>query len=314
LFAKPSLLLSATYLKLLADVVRFGRRGRRILAGAADPEATISDFLDDGRFGEAFARYYLLPMTAAIWSSGTGLAAEYPRDPLLRFLNNHGLLQVTGQPEWRTVHGGSHSYIGPMVRPLGDAVHLGRGVGRIVRSDRGVELHLVGGEHHHFDHVVIAAHADQALAMLAEPTTDERELLGAWRYSVNDTWLHTDASLMPRRKAAWASWNYLIDDADAVENRASLTYHLNRLQGLNEDLEYMVTLNPAREPAAETVIRRMTYTHPVYTRDSVAAQSDLPRLNGSRRTHFCGAYFGNGFHEDGLVSAIAVAADLGVSF
>ena len=314
LFAKRSLAVSPSFLRLLADVVRFGRLGRRVLARRPDPNATIGDFLDEGGFSDAFARYYLLPMTAAIWSTGAELAAAYPRDPLLRFLDNHGLLQISGQPEWRTVVGGSRSYIGPMVRGLGDRVHLGCGVARIVRTAAEVAIHLEDGAIHRFDHVVIAAHADQALAMLAEPTALEQELLGRWRYSVNDTWLHTDTTLMPRRRAAWASWNYRVPDSAAPRDGASLTYHLNQLQRLAEDREYLVTLNPDREPAPDAVIRRMTYTHPVYTRESVSTQSDLPRLNGANRTHFCGAYFGNGFHEDGLNSAITVADDLGVVF
>jgi predicted NAD/FAD-binding protein len=148
--------------------------------------------------------------------------------------------------------------------------------------------------------------------MLAEPSGPERELLGAWRYSVNDTWLHTDTALMPRRKAAWASWNYLM--ADASRETASLTYHLNRLQRLDEDREFLVSLNPETEPAPETVIRRMSYTHPIFTRESVQTQTALSELNGCNRTHFCGAYFGNGFHEDGFASAVAVADDLGVTF
>ncbi len=312
LFARQSLVLSAAYLRMLLDVVRFGRRGRRVLAGSADPDATVGQFLADGRFGTTFARFYLMPMVSAIWSSGTDLAAEYPRDPLLRFLDNHGLLQVTGQPEWRTVVGGSSSYIAPLTRSLGDRIHLGRGVTRVHRGAGAVDIVLDDGTRHEFDHVVIAAHADQALAMLAEPTDDERELLGAWRYSVNDTWLHTDRSLMPRRRAAWASWNYLMDDAS--RSAASLTYYLNRLQRLDVETDYLVSLNPSNEPAPGTVIRRMTYTHPVYTRSSVATQSSLPGLNGRHRTHFCGAYFGNGFHEDGLASAVAVADDLGVAF
>jgi predicted NAD/FAD-binding protein len=312
LFADQRRLLSFAFLRMLVDVVRFGRRGRRVLDGAADPDATIAQFLEQGRFGETFARFYLLPMVSAIWSSGTEVAADYPRDALLRFLDNHGLLQVTGQPEWRTVVGGSSSYIAPMVRPLAGRVHLGRGVASVLRSSNAVRVILDDGDTADFDHVVIAGHADQALAMLAEPTPDERRLLGTWRYSVNDTWLHTDDSLMPRRRAAWASWNYLMDDAS--RESASLTYHLNRLQRLDEDRQYLVTLNPVREPAPETVIRRMTYTHPVFTRDSVATQSGLTELNGVNRTHFCGAYFGNGFHEDGLNSAIAVADDLGVTF
>jgi predicted NAD/FAD-binding protein len=312
LFAQRSLVLSATFLKMLVDVIRFGRRGRRVLAGHGDPQVTIRQFLDEGRFGTEFAQFYLMPMISAIWSSGTDTAAEYPRDPLLRFLDNHGLLQVTGQPEWRTVVGGSHSYIGALTRPVGDRVHLGRGVESIHRHTDRVELVLGDGSRHVFDHVVVATHADQALAMLAEPTGPELELLGNWRYSANDTWLHTDRRLMPRRRAAWASWNYLMDDAS--NRQASLTYHLNRLQRLDEDREYMVTLNPTQEPEPGTVIRRMTYTHPTYDGDSVATQGDLPRLNGANRTHFCGAYFGNGFHEDGFASAVAVADDLGVSF
>jgi predicted NAD/FAD-binding protein len=312
LFADPSLILSAAYLKMLVDIVRFGRRGRKILAGPGDPQVTIGQFLADGRFSAEFARYYLMPMVSAIWSSGTGLAADYPRDPLLRFLDNHGLLQVTGQPEWRTVVGGSHSYIAGLTRPLDDRIHLGSGVQQVHRSEADVELVLDDGSSHRFDHVVIAAHAEQALRMLAQPSTEEAELLGQWSYSVNDTWLHTDRTLMPRRRAAWASWNYLM--ADASRESASLTYHLNRLQRLDEDREYLVSLNPASEPDPDTVIRRMSYTHPIFTADSVATQSELGRINGRNRTHFCGAYFGNGFHEDGFASAVTVADDLGVAF
>jgi predicted NAD/FAD-binding protein len=312
LFAKRSLLFSPAHLRMLGDVVRFGRRGRQILAGAGDPGPTIGEFLEDERFSEYFARFYLMPMVSAIWSSGTELAADYPRDPLLRFLDNHGLLQVTGQPGWRTVVGGSSSYIAPLTRPFDDRVHLGNGVERIHRSSDEVELVLDDGSRHHFDHVVVAAHADQALRILAEPTEDEAELLGQWSYSFNDTWLHTDATLMPRRRQAWASWNYLMSSAS--QESASLTYHLNRLQRLDENREYLVSLNPETEPAPESVIRRMSYSHPMYTPQSVETQKELPRLNGLNRTHFCGAYFGNGFHEDGFASAVAVADDLGVAF
>jgi predicted NAD/FAD-binding protein len=312
LFARRSLVFSAAHLKMLRDVVRFGRRGRQILAGNGDPRITIADFLEDERFSETFARFYLMPMVSAIWSSGTELAADYPRDALLRFLDNHGLLQVTGQPTWRTVVGGSSSYVTPLTRAFDDRVHLGNGVERIHRSSDEVELVLDDGSRHRFDHVIVAAHADQALRILAEPTEDEAELLGTWSYSLNDTWLHTDTTLMPRRRQAWASWNYLMTDAS--QESASLTYHLNRLQRLDEDREYLVSLNPGTEPVPESVIRRMSYSHPVYTPQSVETQKELPRLNGLNRTHFCGAYFGNGFHEDGFASAVAVADDLGVAF
>ena len=314
LFADPSLVLSAAYLRMLVDVVRFGRRGRRILAGTGDPRVTISRVSRRRSvFSENFARYYLMPMVSAIWSSGTELAADYPRDPLLRFLDNHGLLQVTGQPEWRTVVGGSHSYIRradpPSRRPASTSV---TGCERIHRGADEVEIVLDDGSQHRFDHVVIAAHADQALSHACRTDHRRGRTPRQWRYSVNDTWLHTDPALMPRRRAAWASWNYLM--ADASRERASLTYHLNRLQRLDEDREYLVSLNPETEPAPETVIRRMSYTHPIFTAESVATQSELGRINGRNRTHFCGAYFGNGFHEDGFASAVAVADDLGVAF
>ncbi len=314
LFARHSLIVSGTFLRMLVDVIRFGRLGKRVLKGAGDPEATIATFLDDGRFSEAFARYYLLPMTSAIWSSGTDLASAYPRDPLLRFLDNHGLLQITGQPDWRTVVGGSSSYIAPMTRSFADRVHLGCGVERVDRDSGGVMLSFEGGIRERFDHVVIASHADQALAMLSDPSAKEKDLLSQWQYSVNDTWLHSDTALMPRRRAAWASWNYMMQDGTSPQNRASLSYYLNRLQGLDEDRHFLVTLNPETEPTEKSVIRRMKYRHPVYTAESVATQPDLRRINGANRTHFCGAYFGNGFHEDGLNSAIAVADDLGVTF
>jgi predicted NAD/FAD-binding protein len=312
LFAKRSLLLSAAHLRMLVDVVRFGRRGRQILTGAGDPGVTIAQLLSEDRFSQTFARYYLMPMVSAIWSSGTGLAADYPRDPLLRFLENHGLLQVTGQPKWRTVVGGSHSYVGPLTRPFRDRIHLDRGIEKVIRGADCVEIVLDDGSMQSFDHVVIAAHADQALKMLAEPSAEEAELLGRWHYSINDTWLHTDTTLMPRRKAAWASWNYLITDSS--RESASLTYHLNRLQRLDEDREYLVSLNPETEPVPESVIRRMSYRHPIFSRQSVETQSELPQINGRNRTHLCGAYFGNGFHEDGFTSAVAVAGDLGVPF
>ena len=312
LFAKRSLLLSPAHLKMLVDVVRFGRRGRQILASTGDPGVTIAEFLEEERFSKDFAHFYLMPMVSAIWSSGTELVADYPRDPLLRFLDNHGLLQITGQPSWRTVVGGSHSYIAPLTRPLDDRVHLGKGVERIHRSSDEIELVLDDGSRHGFDHVVIAAHADQALRILAEPTKDEAELLGKWSYSLNETWLHTDTKLMPRRRAAWSSSNYLMSNAS--QENASLTYHLNRLQGLDEKCEYLVSLNPETEPVPESVIRQMSYRHPIYTRQSVETQRELSRINGRNRTHFCGAYFGNGFHEDGLASAVAVADDLGVVF
>lgn len=314
LFAQRGNLLSPRFLGMVRDILRFGCRARNVLDRAPDPEATVADFLRDEGFGDAFARFYLLPMTGAIWSSGTDATAGFPRDALFRFYANHGLLQVTGQPQWFTLAGGSSSYVPHLTRPLGDRVHVGTAVTRVVRETDDVTLYFADGRSDRFDGVVIATHADQALRLLDGPSDAERELLGAWRYASNDTWLHTDVQLMPRRRAAWASWNYLIEDADRPTDHVSVSYHLNRLQRLDGDRDFMVTLNPAEPPAPEHVLRRMTYRHPVYTREAVATQPDLPSLNGRRRTWFCGAYFRNGFHEDGFDSAIAVADDLGVAF
>ncbi len=315
LLAQPGNLLQPWYLGFLRDVVRFGRRGRALLAGPPDPAATVASFLADEGFGEAFGRFYLRPMVAAIWSSGRAAAGDFPRDTLLRFFANHGLLQVTGHPPWRTVTGGSRSYVERIVAGLGDRVRVGCGVARVERAAGDVTLHLADGRRERFDRVVIATHADQALALLAAPSAAERGLLGAWRYADNDTWLHTDTSLMPRRRRAWASWNYLVEGAaEDGEERACLSYHLNRLQRLDVADEFMVTLNPPRPPAADSVVRRMSYRHPVYERASVATQAELASLNGALRTWFCGAYCRNGFHEDGLWSAVRVAADLGVAF
>ena len=312
-FAQPTNALRPSHWHLLADIIRFGRKGRATLASDPNPDHTADDLLRDGRFSDRFARLYLEPMVGAIWSSGTQTVRSFPRDSLLRFLANHGLLQLRGQPQWRTVTGGSQRYVEQLVAPLAERTHTGVGVASIQRSDHAVRVHLQDGTSDTFDHVVIAAHADQALAMLAEPTDHERELLGAWQYSDNDTWLHSDTSLMPRRQRAWASWNYLMERLEPG-HRVAVTYHLNRLQRPPTDTDYMVTLNPPRAPRADSVVRRMTYSHPVYTTESVATQPELLRLNGQHRTHFCGAYFGYGFHEDGLVSAIQVASDLGVTF
>lgn len=313
LFAQPINALRPSYLGMLKDIWRFGRVGSEILENRPDPSVTIGEFLTDEKFGEHFAAFFLLPMTAAIWSTGTGPTTEFPRDTLLRFFANHGLLSIKGQPEWRTVVGGSSTYIAEMTRDFSDRVHLNSGVTQIDRSPGEVSLTLTDGSRHRFDHVVIATHADQALKMLGEPTSDERALLGAWTYSDNDTWLHTDTGLMPRRRSAWASWNYLIENAAETAGQACVSYHLNRLQRIDSETEFVVTLNPPRAPKPETVIRRMRYRHPIYNRQSTSTQGLLPQLNGKNHTHFCGAYFRNGFHEDGLVSAVRVAEDFGIS-
>jgi predicted NAD/FAD-binding protein len=309
IFAQPRNLARPSYYRMIADIARFNRIARRLVSeGSAT--GSLGAFLDRSRLGPEFARHYLVPLTAALWSAGTAVARTIPLATLLRFMENHGLLRLHGRLRWRTVVGGSHSYVKRMLMDLPGRVHPRTTVDRVEREAGGVRVHSADGRSQSFDHVVLATHADQALSLLAEPTDRERELLGAWSYSRNRTVLHTDQTHLPARKGAWASWNYALSDCRADRSSASVSYHLNRLQGLDADQEFVVTLNPDRMPADGTVLDEVDFTHPVYTDESVQTQSLLPELNGPNRTSFCGAYFGYGFHEDGLRAAVAVSDGL----
>jgi uncharacterized protein len=310
--AQPTSLLSPAHLGMLADIARFNRLGRRIVADRRSSALTIGRFLAVAGFGHGFRDHYLLPMAAAIWSSGTGVIADLPIDTLLRFFHNHGLLGITTHHQWRTVIGGSSSYLAPLTAPYRERVHGSCPVVAVRRDRTAAQLTFADRTSQSFDAVVLATHADEALQLLDDPTPKERELLGAWRYSSNATYLHTDTALLPRRRAAWASWNYLLDDCRTPTERVSLSYHMNRLQSLDEPRDYVVTLNPATPPAADTVLHRLDYTHPVYTAASVGTQDRLDELNGTRRTFYAGAYHRYGFHEDGLWSAVRAVHHLGV--
>jgi uncharacterized protein len=313
-FAQPRNLADPTHLRMLTDIQRFNRIGRRL---ADDPRAggvPLGRFLLQARFGHGFTHHYLLPMASAIWSSGTATAGDLPLGTLLRFFANHGLLGVTTHHRWRTVVGGSSAYLPALTAPFAETIHRGNGVQTVARDADGVTLRLDDGSSHRFDVVVMAAHADQSLGMLADPSPLEKELLGAWDYADNDTFLHTDTSVMPHRRRAWASWNYRLADCRATgrDGKVSLSYHMNRLQGLGGPQDYLVTLNPAAPPADGHVLRRMSYAHPSFTATSVSTQDRLDELNGRRRTYYAGAYQRYGFHEDGLFSAVRVADRLGV--
>ncbi len=310
--AQPTNLASPGYLRMLADIARFNRLGARLTDDPRTTSLTIGRFLEVAGFGHGFRAHSLLPMAAAIWSSGTGTIEAFPLATLLRFFANHGLLGVTTHHAWRTVVGGTSAYLAPLTAPFRDRLHLTSPVSEVRRDRDGVDLAFGDGATHRFDAVVLAAHADESLAMLADPSERERTLLSAWEYSVNDTVLHTDTELLPRRRSAWASWNYLLDDCTRPSEQVSLSYHMNRLQSLEEPREYVVTLNPATPPAPASVLRHLTYTHPRYTRASVVAQAELDELNGRRRTFYVGAYQRYGFHEDGLWSAVRAAQHLGV--
>lgn len=310
-FAQPSNILKPSFHGMLLEIARFNREAPRLLAEPGAESWTLAAWLDREGYGRAFRSHYLVPMAASVWSSGPAAMEAFPAATLVRFFQNHGFLGVTTQFRWRTVDGGSREYVKLLTDPFRDRIHLASPVAKVRRDAHGVELVFGDGGAQRFDGAVIASHADEALAMLEEPTADERRLLGAWRYSSNETLLHSDASFLPRRPRARASWNYQLDDCARPWTSATLHYSINRLQGLPTETDWIVSLNPTREPAAGTVARRLLYTHPSYTRESVATQAELPTLNGKRRTWFCGAWFGYGFHEDGLSSGLAVASSLG---
>lgn len=304
--------LRPTYLRMLGEVLRFHRHARRVLADDTLDDVTLGAFLAIGGYSQYFVQHFVLPVVSAVWSAGPQVSREYPAPYLLAFLDNHGMLSVTGSPQWRSVVGGSRTYVERAAKNL-SAVHVSTPVRTVVTHNEGVEIRDDSGQPHHVDRVVIATHPDQALAMMAEPTQQQREVLGAFTYSRNETWLHTDAALLPTTTGASASWNYLKTACHENDGPVVVSYHMNRLMRLAEPLDYVVTLNATGRIPEQAVIAKMTYEHPVYTPASVAAQRNLPGLN-TDRIAFAGAYHGWGFHEDGCVSGVRAAKALGVTW
>jgi predicted NAD/FAD-binding protein len=313
-FAQKENLLGPKFLGMLLEIARFNREAPRLLDEPGADALTVGRFLDRGGYGAEFRRHYLLPMAAAVWSSGTRGIDEFPAGLLVKFFRNHGFLGVTTQFRWRTVTGGSRTYVDALTRAFRDRLHLGTGVAGVSRRGGGVTLRFADGGTQRFDAAVVATHADEAIALLDDADERETSLLGPWRYAVNETVLHTDEAFLPRRRGARASWNYRLADCREGTAAATVTYDVTRLQGLGGEARHLVTLNPERPSAAGTEIARMRYTHPVYTTASLATQASLASLNGRRATYFAGAYFGNGFHEDGLNAGIAAAGALGAVF
>ena len=311
--AQPRRALDPRHWRMLLDVARFNRLALRGHRDGTLDDGPLDAFLAAHRFGVGFRRHYLLPMAAAIWSSGTVDAAGFPTRSLVAFFANHGLLGVRGHLAWRTVVGGARTYLARLLAPLGDRVRVGTPVLRVERRADGPHVTTDMGTER-FDAVVLAGHADESLAVLADPSEDERRLLGAWRSSRNERWVHTDAGLLPRRSAARASWNYHVEDCRAATSSASLDYHMNRLQGLDGPDQVLVSINPPRPPRPGSVVRHDVATHPTFDAAAVATQPHLDGLNGVRGTYFAGAWQRWGFHEDGLWSAVRVAAHLGVTW
>jgi predicted NAD/FAD-binding protein len=300
---------NASYVRMLGEVVRFHRRARALLAGS-DDTMTVRGFLAAGRFSPYFAAHFMTPLIAAVWSTAPTRTGDYPARYLFAFLQNHGMLSVTGSPVWHTVVGGSARYVEKAAKGLA-AVQTSTPIRAVTRSGRGVEVRDDADAVQHFDGVVLAAHPGQALRILAEPTSAERDVLGAIGFTVNPTLLHTDRSVLPRATRAQASWNYALPACDAVPTAVQVSYNMNRLQRFKAPQTYVVTLNGAASVDPATVLDRMDYEHPVYTSGSVAARARLPELNDGV-VAFAGAYHGWGFHEDGCRSGVTAAASLGV--
>ncbi len=300
LFAQPKNLFRPRFLSMLSSLVRFYRAAPTLRPA---PGTTLRQLLRDGGYAPAFGEDHLLPMMAAIWSADADDVGDMEAQAFLDFFTNHGLLQFRDRPQWRTVRGGSRRYVGKLLAEPGISLELGSPVERVERRADGVRLSTAAGTRR-FDDVVLATHADRSLAMLGDASADERRVLGAFEYAPSTAWLHTDQTLMPRRRSAWASWNYI----GARDGRLCVTYWMNQLQPLGTERDVFVTLNPPREPRG--VLGRFEYEHPVLNTQTAAMRRQLWRLQGVRGSWFCGAYFGYGFHEDGLQSGLAVAEQI----
>lgn len=311
-FAQPRNLINPRHFGLLSEIVRFNREAPRLLSTPDAGRMTLGEFLDARRFSDVFIHRYLLPMASAIWSASLASIRAFPALTMVRFLDNHGLLAVTGQPMWKVVKGGSSSYIPKLTAPFAERVHAGVTIAGIARDEQGVTLRFTDRPSQRFDEVVLACHGDQVLPLLDDASDVERDVLGQFRTTTNHAWLHTDASVLPVREAARASWNYRL--TGETDEAPMVTYDLNRLQRLDTAEQFCVTLNPSGGIDDSKVIRRLIYQHPLYDHAAIRAQERWAEVSGVKRTHFCGAYWFYGFHEDGLRSALRVANALGVEW
>ena len=310
IFAQRRNLIRAGFYRLLMDVFRFNRLGKQMLRMGVSPRLSLGQLLDIERFSTIFQENYLLPMGGAIWSASTGAMRSFPAGHFLRFFENHGLLSVSSQPQWHTIQGGSRQYVRSLIKPFAHRIRLNTPVRSIQRDEKGAWIRTVDGEAEHYDRVVIATHSNQALHMLADPTPQEQTILAAITYQPNEVVLHTDRQLLPRSRRAWAAWNYHI--ADEPGERATVTYNMNILQGLQSRAPFCVTLNQTGLIDEAKVLGRYVYDHPVFNEAAFAAQARKAEIsNHQRNTFYCGAYWGYGFHEDGVNSGLDVAAAFG---
>ena len=303
LFADRGNLVRPSFLRMVRDLVRFNRQAPA-LVGLNGSGPSLGAYLDEGGYSREFIDHLIVPQASAVWSADPTQMWSFPASLLAEFFANHGMFGLTGRPVWRTVVGGSHRYVEKITEPLGERLRLSTPVRGVERFEDRVEVTPSGGEPEAFDEVVLATHSDQALGMLADPSQAEVEVLGAIAYQPNEAVLHTDRSLLPRRRRAWASWNYHLLDAPVAQT--TVTYHMNNLQSLRSDTQICVTLNRSEQIDPDKVLRKIQYAHPVYTREGMAAHGRWDEVSGVNRTHYCGAWWGYGFHEDGVNSALKV--------
>jgi predicted NAD/FAD-binding protein len=308
LFAKRAHLFTPWFHRMVADLLRFNRSARELLSSDGDGPP-LGEWLEQQAFSRAFVERLIVPQAAAVWSADPRQLWSFPARFLAEFFEHHGVLGLRGRPHWRTIQGGSARYVEALTRPWRERLHLGAPVQCIERREDHVVVRPRGGEAECFEEVVIATHSDQALALLADPNEREHEILGALPYQHNEAVLHTDVRMLPRRRRAWASWNYHL--LEHPHDRATVTYHMNRLQSLQAERELCVTLNRTAAIDPAKVLRTIPYAHPVYTLAGVRAQARRAEICGRNHTHYCGAYWGWGFHEDGVRSALKVAERFG---
>jgi predicted NAD/FAD-binding protein len=300
LFAQRRNLLRPSFHRMIRDILRFNRMAPQVLA--LKEEFLLGEYLAREGYSRTFIDNYLLPMGAAIWSTDPARMMSFPARFFVRFFHNHGMLSVDQRPQWRAIRGGSARYVDKLIAPFRHRIRLNTPVERVWRMPDRVMIKVRDAEAERFDYAFLACHSDQALRMLADPSTQEREVIGAIPYQPNEAVLHTDTSLLPRKKLAWAAWNYHVG---AGQGAATLTYNMNILQSLKSRHTFCVTLNRTADIAPDKIIKRLNYDHPLYTPAGVAAQQRQHEVNGVNRTYYCGAYWRYGFHEDGLVSALA---------
>jgi predicted NAD/FAD-binding protein len=313
LFSQRRNLVRPSFLGLLFEIKRFNKKTLKNLDAGLMRDHTLGEYLEKEGFSARFVEQYITPMGAAIWSTPDRKMMDFPAESFARFFQNHGLLSFSDQPQWYFVSGGSNSYVKAFLNNFKGKAIKNNGIEAVERTKSGVVLSRADGIKENFDRVVIATHADEAYALLADPSRDETRLLSPWEYSENHTVLHTDVSRMPTNRRVWASWNYVREEDKESPVPVAVTYHMNRLQSLTTVNQYCVTLNPANPIPQEHIIREMRYRHPLYNFEALDTQTDLPGLNGFNNTYFCGSYFGYGFHEDAVRSAVQVGSAFGVT-